>query len=36
MFRKIQNSLVMEANEDRKAQNKLLDVKLGHFMKRVV
>lgn len=32
MFKKIQNIFVMEANEDKKAQNKLL----GHFMKGVV
>lgn len=36
LFKKIQNSFFMEANEDRKAQNKLLDMKLGHFMKEVV
>lgn len=26
----------MEANKDRTAQNKLLDVKLGHFLKGVI
>jgi len=33
---KLQNSLVMEAEEDRKVQNKLLEVILGQFMKSVV
>lgn len=32
----LQNSLGMEAEEDRKVQNKLLEVKLGQFMKGVV
>lgn len=33
---KLQNSLVMEAEKDRKVQNKLLEVKPGQFMKGVV